>query len=117
MMMGARRASVRILGAAGKGGGMEASVTENLRRGGDPPQGASCGVPLERWKSDSLGGSAPSMKSAAPKAFCARRIAAQKFEVASVHELDGTGDDAVDLLAQRRILPFDCWDTARVCVQ
>lgn len=117
MMMGARRASVRILGAAGKGGGMEASVTENLRRGGDPPQGASCGVPLERWKSDSLGVSAPSMKSAAPKARGADRIAAQEFEVAAVHELDGAGDDAVDLLAQRRVLPFDGRDMARICVQ
>lgn len=117
MMMGARRASVRILGAAGKGGGMEASVRENLRRGGDPPQDASCGVPLERWKCDSLGASAPSMKSAAPKALGADRIAAQEFEIAAVHEIDGTGDDAVDPLAQRRVLPFDCWDTARICVQ
>ena len=33
---------------------MEASVTENLRRGGDPTQGASCGVPLEMWEIDGL---------------------------------------------------------------
>jgi len=54
MMMRARRASVRVLDAAGQGGDMEASVTENLRRRGDPPQNASCGVPLEMWEIDGL---------------------------------------------------------------
>lgn len=46
MAMRARGASVRFWAAAGQGGDMEASVTENLRRGGAPPQMALCGVPL-----------------------------------------------------------------------
>ncbi len=37
---------MRVLDAAEQGGDMEASVTENLRREGDPPQMALCGVPL-----------------------------------------------------------------------
>jgi hypothetical protein len=54
MMLRSRRASVRVPDAAGQGGDMEASVTENLRRRGDQPQKVSCGVPLEIWEIDGL---------------------------------------------------------------
>lgn len=42
-----------------------------------------------------------------PETPSARGIAAQELEVAAIHQRDGAGDNAIDLLAQRRILPFD----------
>ena len=45
MMMRSKRASVRVPDATGQGGGVEASVTENLRRGGAPPQEGLYSVP------------------------------------------------------------------------
>lgn len=53
----------------------------------------------------------------APKAFGARGIAAKEREVATIHQRDGAGDNAVDLLAQSRVLPFDGGDVARLGVK
>ena len=97
---------MRVPDAAGQGGGVEANVTENLRRRGAPPQNAPCGVPLDMWRL-TVGGLSSAEELPAPKALGARWIAAQEREVAAIHQRDGAGDDAVDLLAQRRVLPFD----------
>lgn len=49
--------------------------------------------------------------------FGAAWIAAQKREIAAVHQGKRLGDDAVDFLAQRRVLPFDGGDVTRLIVE
>ena len=111
-------------------------MKENLRCGGDPPQERSCSVPLTR------NGGATEMQSFIP---CAdgpnvaygsewfiiigllhrhgRRkrarawVAAKKREIAAVHERHTAGDDTVDPLTQRRVLPFDRGDMTRFSVE
>ena len=128
---------MRFWAAAGQGGGTEASVKENLRCGGDPPQERSCSVPLTR------NGGATEMQSLIPcadgpnvaygsravyhyriaapswasKALRARRVAAKEREIAAVHERHAAGDDTVDPLTQRRVLPFDRGDMTRFSVE
>lgn len=72
--------------------------------------------PLEMWEIDSP---RPWRRGelAAPKALSARGIAAQEREVAAIHQRDSAGDDAVDLLAQRRVLPFDRRNRSRLGVE
>lgn len=76
-------------------------MTEDRRRGGDPLQDISCGVPLGDRRLRAVD------KLPAAKALGASGISAQKREVAAVHQHDSARHDAVDLLAQRRVLPFD----------
>ena len=86
-------------------------MTEDRRRGGDPLQDISCGVPLGDRRPRTVD------KLPAAKALCARRIAAQEREVAAIHQRDSAGDDAVDLLAQGCVFPFDRRDVTRIGVE
>lgn len=56
-------------------------------------------------------------RSWASKALRARRVAAKKREIAAAHERHTAGDDTVDPLTQRRVLPFDRGDMTRFSVE
>ena len=57
------------------------------------------------------------MDLSAPKALGARVIAAQEREVTAIHQRDAAGDEAVNSLAQRSVLPFDRRDVARFGIE
>ena len=76
-------------------------MTEDRRRGGAPLQDVSCGVPLGERRLRTVD------KLPAAEALGASGISAQEREVAAIHQRYSAGDDAVDLLTQRRVLPFD----------
>lgn len=53
----------------------------------------------------------------APKSLGARWVTTQKREIAAIHQVERFGDDAIDLLPQRGVFPFDGRDVARLIVQ
>lgn len=79
-------------------------MTEDRRRGGAPLQDISCGVPLGDRRLRTVD------ELRAAEALGASGISAQKHDVAAVHHRESARHDAVDLLAQCRILPLDRWN-------
>lgn len=53
----------------------------------------------------------------APEAFGALRIAVQQRKIAAIHHQLCAGEDAIDVLAQRRVLPLNGRNFARVRIE